>query len=195
MIDRVAVSLQRSLYEVPVGFKWFVQGLLQTDLGFAGEESAGATFLRKNGRIWTTDKDGIVPALLAAEMTAQLGKDPAVLYDELTDLLGNSFYSRIDLPATPQQRKILSSPTIAGDKIEKTLSRAPGNDSEIGGLKIETKNGWIALRPSGTEDIYKIYAESFRSQSHLNLLLEDGQKIANQILGAHFPLASTQPGI
>ena len=197
MIDRVTKSLGRSLYEVPVGFKWFVDGLLQSPgnplhLGFAGEESAGATFLRKNGKVWTTDKDGFVPGLLAAEMTARLGRDPAVIYQELTESLGTPFYKRVDAPASAKQRERLKSLSageihmkdLAGDKIENTLTKAPGNDAAIGGIKIETKNGWIAARPSGTEDVYKIYAESFLNTEHLDRLIEDGQKIVSKLFEA-----------
>jgi phosphoglucomutase len=190
MIDRVAKKLNRSVFEVPVGFKWFVDGLLQSQLGFAGEESAGATFLRLDGKVWTTDKDGFVPGLLAAEMTARLAKDPAVLYHEVTESMGNSFYTRFEAAATVEQKaKIsnlspgqISNQKIAGDGIEKVLTNAPGNDASIGGFKIESKNGWIAARPSGTEDIYKIYAESFIDQDHLNRLVSEGQAIVDRLL-------------
>jgi len=189
MIDRVANHLKRTLYEVPVGFKCFVEGLLHAKLGFAGEESAGATFLRKDGRVWTTDKDAFVPALLSAEMTAKLGKDPSALYRDLTNLLGDPVYRRIEAPATAKQREkmgILSAPQIhlnelGGNPVERILTKAPGNDAPIGGIKIETKNGWIAARPSGTEAIYKIYAESFLGNEHLDLLLNDGQKILDSL--------------
>lgn len=190
MIDRVAIELKRGVYEVPVGFKWFVPGLLNSTLGFAGEESAGATFLRKDGSVWTTDKDAFVPALLSAEMTARLGKDPAALYHKLTDSLGSLSYSRVEAPATAEQKKKLANlsemqtslDSLGGDKIEKILTRAPANNASIGGIKMETKNGWIAARPSGTEDIYKIYAESFKSQEHLDVLLKEGQEIVDNII-------------
>jgi len=189
MIDRVAELLNRSVYEVPVGFKWFVQGLLQSDLGFAGEESAGATFLRKNGSVWTTDKDGFVPALLSAEMTARLGKDPSVLYSELTHELGDPVYRRIEAPASAQQKEIIknlsaekiSLKNLGGDPVEQISTKASGNDGAIGGVKIKTKNGWVAARPSGTEDIYKIYAESFKGNEHLNVLLEETQKVVSNV--------------
>jgi phosphoglucomutase len=192
MIDRVGGLLNRSVYEVPVGFKWFVEGLLKSQLGFAGEESAGASFLRKDGTVWTTDKDGIVPGLLAAEMTAKLGKDPAAIYRGLTDSLGSPVYRRVEAPADSAQRKKLSGlnadsvqvKSIAGDPVLRLLTQAPGNHADIGGIKIESKNGWLAARPSGTEDIYKIYAESFSGEKHLDLLITEGQKIVSGILGA-----------
>jgi len=192
MIDRVAKSLDRPVYEVPVGFKWFVAGLLDGSIGFAGEESAGATFLRKDGNVWTTDKDGFISALLSAEMTARLGRDPAVLYEELTHSLGSSFYERVEAPATASERsklsrcsaKNISMKTLSGDSIENILTQAPGNQAPIGGIKVETKTGWLALRPSGTEDIYKIYAESFRDEDHLGVLLQDGESLAQDILNA-----------
>ncbi len=184
MIDRVAHELGRPLYEVPVGFKWFVDGLLDETLGFAGEESAGATFLRKNGEAWTTDKDAFVPSLLAAEMTARLGKDPSELYRELTRTLGSPSYRRIEAPASAELRKALGSLTpdqlplreLGGDPVTRILTKAPGNNAPMGGIKVETKNGWIAIRPSGTENIYKIYAESFLGEKHLQSLLEDGKR-------------------
>jgi phosphoglucomutase len=188
MIDRVANAIERSVVEVPVGFKWFVDGLLQGKTGFAGEESAGASFLRKDGSVWTTDKDGFAPSLLAAEMTAKTGKDPAKLYEDLTDSFGAPAYKRIDAPATALQKEKISHFSAAssdinqlgGDRVDKILTTAPGNNAPIGGFKIETKNGWIAVRPSGTEDIYKIYGESFLGQEHLEKLLAEGQQIVNK---------------
>ena len=192
MIDRVAATLQRAVYEVPVGFKWFVEGLSNGNLGFAGEESAGATFLKKDGSVWTTDKDGIVPALLSAEITARMGHDPGVAYQNLTRTLGKPLYKRVDFPAAQKLREKIKNlneneiplKKLAGDEIQKILLRAPGNQAPIGGVKLETKNGWIALRPSGTEDIYKIYGESFVSEKHLETLFEDGNKIVQCISGA-----------
>ena len=170
MIDRVAAKLGRRLYEVPVGFKWFVDGLLDGSLGFGGEESAGATFARLDGSVWTTDKDGFIPCLLAAEITARTGRDPGEIYRALTREFGEPFYDRVEAPATPAEKAVLAklSPDqiklteLAGEKIQAILTRAPGNDAPIGGLKAVTESGWFAARPSGTEDIYKIYAESFR---------------------------------
>ena len=175
MIDRVTAKLGRKLYEVPVGFKWFVDGLLDGSLGFGGEESAGASFLRLDGSVWTTDKDGIVPALLAAEITARMGRDPGEIYRELTREFGEPVYDRVEAPATPDEKRLLAklSPEqvklteLAGEKIEAVLTRAPGNGAPIGGLKVVTKSGWFAARPSGTESIYKIYAESFQGADHL----------------------------
>ncbi len=185
MIDRVAASLDRRLCEVPVGFKWFVDGLLDGSLGFGGEESAGASFLRKDGTVWTTDKDGIILDLLAAEITAVSGRDPGVIYRELEEEFGAPVYERIDAPATPEQKAALKglSPdmvdakTLAGEKILATLTRAPGNDAPIGGLKVVSENGWFAARPSGTEDIYKIYAESFLGQEHLQEIQAEARRI------------------
>ena len=185
MIDRVAEALGRKVYEVPVGFKWFSLGLFNAELGFGGEESAGASFLRFNASTWTTDKDGIIMNLLAAEILAVTGEDPAQLYRKLEEKFGVSYYRRIDAPATPQEKaKIkalkpedITTETLGGEKIEAIFTKAPGNHQEIGGVKITTKNGWVAIRPSGTEDIYKIYAESFTSWEHLQLLLEDAVKI------------------
>jgi phosphoglucomutase len=185
MIDRVTAKLGRKLYEVPVGFKWFVDGLLDGSLGFGGEESAGASFLRSDGDVWTTDKDGIVPALLSAEITARLGRDPGEIYDELTRELGAPVYERIDAPATPEQKEILKklSPEqvrfteLAGEKIQSILTNAPGNRSAIGGLKVSAESGWFAARPSGTENVYKIYAESFRDEEHLRRIQEEAQTI------------------
>ncbi len=175
LIDRVAQKLGRPLSEVPVGFKWFVNGLLDGSCGFGGEESAGASFLRRDGQVWTTDKDGIILNLLAAEITAVLGKDPAAVYHQLEQLLGSPLYERIDAPANAAQKKVLSGLTpdrvsgeeLAGEPIEAVLTRAPANDEPIGGLKVVAKNGWFAARPSGTEDVYKIYAESFLGPEHL----------------------------
>ena len=190
MIDHAARKLGRDLYETPVGFKWFVDGLLTGALGFAGEESAGASFLRRNGTVWSTDKDGIIPALLAAEIRARMGKDPGELYQELASEFGDPVYDRIDAPATPEQKNILkklspehvTSTTLAGEKIQDILTRAPGNNEPIGGLKVEAKNGWFAARPSGTENIYKIYAESFLGQEHLRRILEEAQGIIDDAL-------------
>jgi len=191
MIDRVAAKLGKKLYEVPVGFKWFVDGLMNGSLGFAGEESAGASFLRLDGSVWTTDKDGIVPALLSAEITARKEKDPAEIYRDLTRELGEPFSERLQAPATPEQRQVLENLTasqvkttdLAGEKIKNILTHAPGNGAAIGGLKVIAENGWFALRPSGTEDIYKIYAESFFGDDHLKLILEEAQIIVNDALG------------
>jgi phosphoglucomutase len=190
MIDRVAGSLQRRLHEVPVGFKWFVDGLVDGSLGFAGEESAGASFLRKGGTVWTTDKDGIIPALLSAEITARTGRDPGEAYRELTRQHGEPLFERIDAAATPAQKKLLSKLTpgqieskeLAGEPIETILTRAPGNDAPIGGLKVITKSGWFAARPSGTEDVYKIYAESFRNEDHLRRIQQQAQEIVSAAL-------------
>ncbi len=190
MIDRVAAKLGRRLYEVPVGFKWFVDGLLEGSLGFGGEESAGATFVRRDGGVWTTDKDGIVPALLSAEITARTGRDPGELYRELARELGEPVYDRVEAPATPQQKQALArlspqqvrSAELAGEKIHGILTRAPGNDAAIGGLKVIAESGWFAARPSGTEDIYKIYAESFRGADHLRRILEEARAIVGAAL-------------
>jgi phosphoglucomutase len=192
MIDRVAAKLDRKLYEVPVGFKWFVDGLLDGSLAFGGEESAGASFSRLDGTVWTTDKDAIVPALLAAEITARMGRDPGEIYNELTRECGESSFNRIDAPATPKQKELLKkiSPQqvrladLAGEKIQAILSRAPGNGAAIGGLKVVAENGWFAARPSGTEDIYKIYAESFLGPDHLGRILEEAQTIVSDALAA-----------
>jgi len=187
MIDRVTARLQRRLYEVPVGFKWFVDGLLDGGLGFVGEESAGAAFLRLDGTVWTTDKDGIVPALLSAEITTRTGRDPGEIYRELTREFGEPLYERIDAPATPAQKKILSklnpsqiySKDLAGEKIQAILTQAPGNNASIGGLKVVTEQGWFAARPSGTEDVYKIYAESYRGAEHLRRIQQEAQTIVS----------------
>ncbi len=191
MIDRVTAKLDRKLYEVPVGFKWFVDGLLDGSLGFAGEESAGACCLRLDGKVWTTDKDGIVPALLSAEMTTRMGRDPGEMYRALTEDLGEPAEQRVQAAATAKQRHLLArlSPNqfrhtkLAGEKIDRVLDRAPGNDTPIGGLKVITKNGWFAARPSGTEDIYKIYAESFAGEDHLKRIVEEAQSMVDDALG------------
>ena len=197
MIDRVTAKLGRKLFEVPVGFKWFVDGLMDGSLGFGGEESAGASFSRLNGCVWTTDKDGIVPALLAAEITARMGRDPGEIYRELTSEFGDPVYERIDAPATPEQKEILSqlspdqikSNELAGEKITAKLTTAPGNGAALGGLKVTTLNGWFAARPSGTENVYKIYAESFRDAAHLQRIQHEAQTIVNHAIGAANPLA------
>jgi phosphoglucomutase len=185
MIDRVARHLGKKLAEVPVGFKWFVDGLIKGRYGFAGEESAGASFLRKDGTVWTTDKDGFIMDLLAAEITARMGKDPAEIYRELEKLFGSPIYERIDAPADPRQKAVLSglSPEmvtatqLAGEKITARLTQASANKASIGGLKVVTENGWFAARPSGTEDVYKIYAESFKNKKHLKMIQEEAQAI------------------
>ncbi len=185
IIDRVAKGLNRPLLEVPVGFKWFVDGLIDGTLGFVGEESAGATFLRRNGQVWTTDKDGLIPGLLAAEMTARTGKDPGQLYGELTAKYGNPIYQRIEAAATKEQKAKLGrlSPSqvtakeLAGEPITAILTEAPGNHAPIGGLKVTTENGWFAARPSGTEDVYKIYAESFKGEAHLKQIQTEAQAL------------------
>jgi phosphoglucomutase len=191
MIDRVATSLGRRLAEVPVGFKWFVDGLIDGSYGFGGEESAGASFLRMNGTVWSTDKDGIILNLLAAEITARTGKDPSMHYAALEKEFGSPVYERIDAPATSAEKKVLAalSPDqvkakeMAGEPITRKLTRAPGNDAPIGGLKVETENGWFAARPSGTEDIYKIYAESFLGSSHLSQIQKEAVAIVDEALG------------
>jgi phosphoglucomutase len=190
LIDRVAGRLGRTLYESPVGFKWFVDGLLDGSLGFGGEESAGASFLRRDGSAWTTDKDGIAPALLSAEITARAGRDPAELYRDLVAALGEPFADRLDAAANPAQKAKLAklSPRqvhrteLAGEKIENVLDRAPGNDAPIGGIKVISAAGWFAARPSGTEDVYKIYAESFRSEAHLREIVHEAQAIVDAAL-------------
>ena len=192
MIDRVAAKLGRGLYEVPVGFKWVVDGLFDGSLGFGGEESAGASFLRRDGTVWTTDKDGIVAALLAAEITARAGRDPGEIYSDMTKALGEVVADRIEAPATPAQKELLSalspeqirSTQLAGEAIQRILTRAPGNDAPIGGVKVIAEGGWFAARPSGTEDIYKIYAESFRGEEHLGRIVEEAQRIVDDALGA-----------
>jgi len=192
MIDLVAQRLGRKLYEVPVGFKWFADGLLDGSLGFGGEESAGASFLRRDGTVWTTDKDGIVPALLAAEITARTGRDPGRRYDELAQSLGNPLTDRVEAPADATQRKQLAALTaeqlgaseLAGETIESVLANAPGNGAAIGGIKVIAKSGWYAARPSGTEDIYKIYAESFSGAAHLQRILKEAQAVVDRAIGA-----------
>ena len=192
LIDRVALKLKRKLVEVPVGFKWFVSGLLDGSLGFGGEESAGASFLRRDGSVWTTDKDGIIMDLLAAEMMAKTGRDPGELYRELTKELGEPVYERVDAAATPAQKTILSklSPDqvqaaeLAGDTIVAKLTAAPGNGASIGGLKVVTAQGWFAARPSGTEDVYKLYAESFRGKDHLRRIQDEAQALIGKALAA-----------
>jgi len=192
MIDRVAAKLGRALREVPVGFKWFVDGLLDASLGFAGEESAGASFLRRDGTVWTTDKDGIAAALLAAEITARLGRDPGEAYRDLAGELGTSSYARKDAPATPAQKQVLKNLSagqvrlaeLAGEPVQRVLTHAPGNGAPIEGVKVESANAWFAARPSGTEDVYKIYAESFRGPDHLRLVLGEAQAIVDDALRA-----------
>ncbi len=200
MIDRLTARLGRKLYEVPVGFKWFVDGLLDGSLGFAGEESAGASFLRRDGSAWTTDKDGFIPCLLAAEITARTGRDPGEIYRELTREFGDPVYDRVEAPATPEQKKMLAnlsarqvqSTDLAGELIQSIQTHAPGNGASIGGLKVVTKSGWFAARPSGTENIYKVYAESFRGEDHLCRILEEAQNIVNDALTA---LPMKAPGV
>lgn len=190
MVDRVTAQQKRRLYEVPVGFKWFVEGLLNGRLGFAGEESAGSSFLRCDGSVWATDKDGIIPCLLAAEITARMGKDPGEIYGELTRELGDPVYERIDAPATPEQKAALArlSPAniqiaeLAGEKIDRILTSAPGDGNAIGGIKVSAKSGWFAARPSGTEEIYKIYAESFLGLDHLRRIQAEAQTIVSDAL-------------
>ena len=187
MIDRVAKRLGRRLYEVPVGFKWYVDGLVKGTLGFGGEESAGASFSRRDGTVWTTDKDGLAPALLSVEMTARTGRDPGELYREMTRELGEPVFSRVDAAASREQKRKLSKLSasefkltqFAGDPITQVLDRAPGNDAPIGGIKVSTANGWFAARPSGTEDVYKIYAESFRGDAHLREIFAEAQKVVD----------------
>ena len=192
MIDLVTAKWSRKLYEVPVGFKWFVNGLFDGSLSFGGEESAGASFVRLNGDVWTTDKDGIVPALLSAEITARMGKDPGEIYRDLTRELGEPVYDRVEAPATAAQKELLAklspgqveSTELAGERIQTILTRAPGNGAPLGGLKAVAQSGWFAARPSGTEDIYKIYAESFRGADHLNRILEEARMMVGKALQA-----------
>ncbi len=192
MIDKVVQSLGRRLYETPVGFKWFVAGLASGACCFGGEESAGASFLRRDGAVWTTDKDGPIMALLAAEITARTGKDPSRHYRELTERFGSPIYTRVDAPATPEQKarlkdltpEAVKASTLAGEPILAKLTRSPGDNAPIGGLKVTAASGWFAARPSGTENIYKIYAESFRDQAHLNAILGEAQGIVRESLGA-----------
>lgn len=191
MIDHVTSGLNRDLAEVPVGFKWFVDGLLDGSFGFGGEESAGASFLRRNGEAWTTDKDGIIMDLLAVEMLARNGRSPSEIYDELTNKYGHPVYERVDAPATAKQKSVLKNlaaedvhiKSLAGEPIIAKLTRAPFNQAEIGGLKVITKNGWFAARPSGTEDIYKIYAESFIDEDHLHKIQKEAEQIVTRALG------------
>jgi phosphoglucomutase len=188
MIDRVAKGIGRELKEVPVGFKWFVDGLLGGTLGFGGEESAGASFLRRDGTVWTTDKDGIIMGLLAAEMTAVTGKDPGQLYQDLTRRYGKPEFARVDAAATPEQKRILAGLTakdvaetrLAGEKITGILTAAPGTSDPIGGLKVISEGGWFAARPSGTEEIYKLYAESFKGPEHLKMIQAEAQEIVQR---------------
>jgi phosphoglucomutase len=190
MLDRVAADLGRHLLEVPVGFKWFVPGLVDGSLGFGGEESAGASFLRRDGTVWTTDKDGIIACLLAAELTAKSGRDPGLTYEALTRRFGAPAYRRIDAPATPAQKAVLerlspeqvSATDLAGEPVTDILTTAPGNGAAIGGLKVVTEHGWFAARPSGTEDVYKIYAESFLGEDHLERIIEEAQAVVGRAL-------------
>jgi phosphoglucomutase len=190
IIDRVVASLGRRLYEVPVGFKWFVPGLIDGSCCFGGEESAGASFLRHDGTVWTTDKDGLIMALLAAEITARTGKDPGEHYQELTAQFGSPLYTRVDAPATPEQKaklrnlspEAVTTSILAGERIIAKLTRAPGDDAPIGGLKVVAASGWFAARPSGTENIYKIYAESYNGQEHLNTILNEAEEIVSRAL-------------
>jgi phosphoglucomutase len=192
MIDHVVAKLGRRLHEVPVGFKWFADGLFDGSLGFGGEESAGAAFVRLDGGVWTTDKDGIILALLAAEITARMGRDPGEIYHDLTREFGDPVYDRVEAPASVEQKKRLAKLSadqvkgteLAGEKIRKVLTRAPGNDASIGGLKVIAQSGWFAARPSGTEDIYKIYAESFRGADHLHRIIEEAQALVSDALAA-----------
>jgi len=195
IIDRVTARLGRKLIEVPVGFKWFVDGLLDGSLGFGGEESAGASMLRIDGTVWTTDKDGMILGLLAAEIMARAGRDPGELYNEITRDLGAPVYERIDVPASSEQKEILkrlspqeiSAKTLAGEPILAMLTDAPGNNSPIGGLKVATESGWFAVRPSGTEDVYKIYAESFHGQEHLQRIQEEARALVDKVFAAKGP--------
>jgi phosphoglucomutase len=190
IIDRVAALDGRRLVEVPVGFKWFVDGLLDGSLGFGGEESAGASFLRRDGGPWSTDKDGLIPCLLAAELKATTGRDPGEVYAELTDRFGRSYYTRDDVAATAAEKDVLKrldpdgvpSSELAGDAITAVLTRAPGNDAPIGGLKVATERGWFAARPSGTEDVYKVYAESLVSEEHLTRIVAEAREIVQDAL-------------
>ena len=192
LIDRITKKLGRKLYEVPVGFKWFTDGMMDGSLAFVGEESAGASFLRRNGGVWTTDKDGFIPALLSAEITSVMCKDPGEIYQDIAKELGTPVYDRVEAPANAQQKKLLGSLSpkqvttteMAGEKIEQILTVAPGNNAAIGGLKVATQNGWFAARPSGTEEIYKIYAESFLGREHLDKILKQAQEIVNTALAS-----------
>ena len=192
MIDRVVRKLGRRLSEVPVGFKWFSPGLFNGSYCFGGEESAGASFLRRDGSVWTTDKDGPIVNLLAAEITARTGKDPGEHYRALTAEFGTAYYTRIDAPATPEQKALLErlspesvkEPSLAGEPIMTKLTRAPGNGAPIGGLKVVARSGWFAARPSGTEAVYKIYAESFKDEAHLDAIVNEAQEMVNKALGS-----------
>ena len=195
IIDRVADRLGAKVVEVPVGFKWFVAGLINGSLGFGGEESAGASFLRRDGSVWTTDKDGLIPGLLAAEITAVTGRDPGETFGHLTDALGMPFYERIDAPATQRQKDLLKKVTpdqfglkeLAGEPVSGTLTTAPGNGAAIGGIKVSTENGWFAARPSGTEDVYKIYAESFLGDEHLRRIQQEARDSISRLFAAAVP--------
>jgi phosphoglucomutase len=190
IIDRVAADLGRRLVEVPVGFKWFVDGLIDGSLGFGGEESAGASFLRRDATAWTTDKDGLIPCLLAAEMTARGGADPGAVYAGLTERFGAPAYKRIDVAATAEEKRVLgglsaqqvTGDTLGGEPIEAVLTEAPGNGAPIGGLKVAAESAWFAARPSGTEDVYKIYAESFRGEEHLERVIAEAQQLVTDTL-------------
>ena len=190
LMNRVAIGLGRKAYEVPVGFKWFVPGLFDKSLAFGCEESAGASFLRKDGSVWTTDKDGIIASLLSAEMLAVTGKDPSEHYNELIEKYGRPYYNRVDAPASPAQKAALKkldpsaveASELAGEKIVDKLTNAPGNGAAIGGLKVVTENGWFAARPSGTENVYKIYMESFKGEDHLKKIETEAQEIVNAAL-------------
>jgi phosphoglucomutase len=190
LIDRVVAAHGRALYEVPVGFKWFVDGLVDGSLGFVGEESAGSTFLRRDGTVWTTDKDGIIAGLLAAELTARTGRDPGEHYASLADSLGAPVYARVDAPANSAQKRRLgalsasdiTATELAGEPITGVHTHAPGNGAAIGGVKVSTAQGWFAARPSGTEDVYKIYAESFRGEAHLVQIQQEAQAMVDQVL-------------
>ncbi|MBV9107372.1 MAG: alpha-D-glucose phosphate-specific phosphoglucomutase, partial [Verrucomicrobia bacterium] len=192
LIDRVVASLERTLWEVPVGFKWFTPGLFDGSCCFGGEESAGASFLKRDGSVWTTDKDGLILGLLAAEITARTGKDPGVHYNELTAKFGTPYYTRIDAPATPEQKNSLkklapeavTATELAGEAITAKLTRAPGNSAPIGGLKVVSQSGWFAARPSGTENVYKLYAESLKSAEHLDAIVSQAQEIVLRSLGS-----------
>ncbi|MDN3656681.1 hypothetical protein QWZ08_13635 [Ferruginibacter paludis] len=192
LIDRIAAKLNRKIVDVPVGFKWFVDGLLNGSLCFGGEESAGASFSRMDGTVWTTDKDGFIPALLSAEVTAKTGRDPGKIYSDLTKKYGEPFYDRIEAKATPEQKEKLKNLSasqikhdeLAREKITDILTKAPGNSASLGGVKVITANGWMAVRPSGTEDIYKIYAESFVSEDQLKKIIDEGQEIVHHALQA-----------
>jgi phosphoglucomutase len=202
MIDRITAKLGRRLYEVPVGFKWFVDGLLDGSLGFGGEESAGASFVCLDGSAWSTDKDGIIAALLAAEITARTGRDPGESYRQLTFELGEPFYDRVDAAATPEQKEMLVRLSaeqvhfsdLAGEKIQSILTHAPGNGAPIGGLKVMAEKGWFAARPSGTENIYKIYAESFRGADHLHMIVEEAQSMVSHVFAAGLPPETSLKG-